>query len=93
MNIKRIREILEATNGRAFTVTFMKKDGTIRTMNCRTGVKKHLKGGASTIAHKPNLMSVWDLKSEGYRSINLSTVINAKVDGAVIDFRNDTVEA
>jgi hypothetical protein len=35
------------TNGKIVTVTFTKKDGSIRIMNCRLGVTKHLKGGSS----------------------------------------------
>ena len=71
MNIK---ERIKETNGKFFSVTFTKKDGTTREMNCRLGVTKHLKGGTSNTAHKANLVTVYDLQAEGYRCINLDTV-------------------
>ena len=69
-----------------FTVVFTKKDGTLRTMNARRGVKKHLRGGNSTIAGKEHLMSVYDLKAEAYRCINLPNVQLVKAGGLVKEF-------
>lgn len=86
MNKQSIRNIFENTNGRTFSVVFKKKDGSIRKMTCRTGVKKHLKGGESTIKHKDNLFGVFDMSNGGYRCINLDTVISAKVDGVELKF-------
>lgn len=87
MNTASIRKILESTNGRTFTVHFVKKDGTVRKINCRTNVRKYLKGGESTIAGKPNLLSVFDMQKKAYRCINLDTIIDAKVDGVEIQFK------
>ena len=81
MNTKTLRKIIETTNGQVFTVWFTKKDGTQRQMNCRTGVQRHLKGGASTTAHKPNLLTVYDMQSGGYRCINLETVHHLRIGG------------
>ena len=40
----RVQEFVENTeNGKIFSATFEKKDGTIRTINCRRAVKKVLK--------------------------------------------------
>jgi len=64
--------------GKFFSVLFVKKDGTLRRMTCLTGVKKHLKGGVSTIAHKPNLLGVWDNGKKLYRSVNLDTTISVR---------------
>ena len=46
-NTKReeVREFINSMRNRYFTVEFIKKDGSLRTMNCQKGVKKHLKGG------------------------------------------------
>jgi hypothetical protein len=68
------------TNGKFFTVTFKKKDGTIRTMNCRTGVAKALKGGKSTIDHD-NYLVVYEMASKGYRCINKDTIMHIAVAG------------
>ena len=67
---------LDRTDGKIFSVTFVKKtDGEVRHMNCRMGVKKHLKGGKSTIADIPSLVSVYDLKHNGYRCFDVNRVI------------------
>ena len=48
MSNKQKREILQTTKGKFFTVEFVKKDGTLRKMNCRLGVAKDLKGGQNS---------------------------------------------
>lgn len=65
------------TNGKIVTVTFTKKDGSIRIMNCRIGVTKHLKGGASTL-DPAKFITVYDLKSEGYRAIAKDSILAIK---------------
>jgi len=76
-------KILGAT-GQIFTAEFIKKDGSIRVMNCRTGVKKHLKGGK--LAFNPadyKLLPVYDLKAKGYRFVNLKTLRKISYGGSV----------
>ena len=74
-----------ATNkGETVGVHFIKKDGTFRSMSCRFGVKKHLKGGVRSWSRKdyPHLMTVFDMNAKSrdrdtkgdYRTINLDTV-------------------
>lgn len=81
MNYDVIRSMIMATKGKTFTVEFTKKNGEARTMNCRIGVTKHLRGGESTTAHKPNLITVYDMKTGGYRCINLDTLNSFKFAG------------
>jgi hypothetical protein len=78
-----IRSIINEIGSEFFTVTFTKKDGSIRTMNCRKNVTKHLKGGVSTTAKYDHLLTVYDVKAEGYRNINLNTIIEVKANGNV----------
>ena len=66
---------LLATNGKFVTVTFVKKDGTVRKMNCRTGVTKHLKGGESTLDAE-QYVTVYDVAKAAYRAINRDTIID-----------------
>jgi hypothetical protein len=68
------------TNGKFFTVTFKKKDGSIRIMNCRTGVTKALKGGKSTVDTDKYLV-VYDMGCKAYRCINKDTIMNIAVAG------------
>jgi hypothetical protein len=63
------------SNGKIFTVTFTKKDGSLRVMNCRLGVTKYLKGGISTL-NPDKFITVYDLQSEGYRAINKDAILN-----------------
>lgn len=73
--------------GQFFTVTFETKTGKIRSMNCRTGVKRYLKGGKSTIDHVDNLLSVYDVKACGYRCISLDKMIKIRSNGNEIIFK------
>jgi hypothetical protein len=75
------KQIIDAIGSEFFTVTFTKKDGSIRTMNCRKNVTKHLKGGVSTTAKYDHLLTVYDVKTEGYRNINLNNIIEVKANG------------
>ena len=66
--------------GRIFSAVFTKKDGSERKMNCRKGVKKHLKGG--TLKYNPadhGLIGVCDMQlvrkgdTNPYRMLNIKT--------------------
>ena len=79
---EQVLEIFKATKGTMFTATFTKKNGDLRSMNCRTGVTKYLTGvGSKYNPSDYNLFRVWDLKSEGYRMIDLLTVKEIKANG------------
>lgn len=71
--------------GKFFTVEFIKRTtGEIRTMNCRMGVTKHLKGGSKGYSAKQHkLVTVYDVQKQGYRSIALEGVI--KVNGVEVE--------
>jgi hypothetical protein len=70
-----IKRKIKESNGKFFSIKFIKKDGTTREMLCRTDVKKHLKGGEN---NNPNLgesqIVVYDIQKKGYRTINLDSV-------------------
>ena len=68
------------SNGRIFSVTFIKKNGEERTMLARTGVTKHLKGGTRRNNNIDHLI-VWSMQDKAYRTINLSTVTKLKANG------------
>lgn len=70
----KIRNAIRKTNGRFFSVRFIKANGESRKMVARLGVKRYLKGGESTTAHKDNLITVFDVQKREYRNINLTTV-------------------
>lgn len=78
-----IIDFITKSNGKFLTVEFIKKDGTLRTMNGRTGVTKHLKGGVSTIDHSKYLV-LFDTQASGYRCINKDTIVSVKCNGLKI---------
>lgn len=76
--------LISETEGKFFTATFTTKDFRIRVLNGRLGVKKHLSGG--TLKFSPSskdLVTVYDVKSKGYRTINLNTLTKLKINGKV----------
>lgn len=60
-------------------------------MTCRTGVKKDLKGGASTIAHKDDLISVNLTNGKGYRCFSAFNVLEIRAGGTVMKFKEEDV--
>lgn len=73
------REQILATNGKFFSVSFIKKDGTERRMTARLGVKKDIKGvGLKFNPSERNLIVVFDIHKRAYRMINLSTIFKFK---------------
>lgn len=75
-----------ADNGKIFSITNVKKDKTLRRYSARLGVKKHLRGGASTTSHLNHLITVYDMQraaagksDDGYRSIDLNTVVHLEI--------------
>lgn len=85
LNLKReaLYDAIMSTGAKIFTVQFIKKDGELRTMNCRLGVTSYLNGGKATIKNDGNpYVIVFDMQSKGYRCINLNTARTFKAEGA-----------
>jgi hypothetical protein len=73
---------IDRTNGKFFTVKFIKKDGTLRRMTCRTGVSKGVTGkGLAFEPKEKGLKVVWSTDAEGYRMINLAQVTEITFNG------------
>lgn len=60
-------------------------------LTCRTGVKSQLKGGESTIKHKPDLISVNLTNGKGYRCFSAFNVLELRAGGTVIKFKEQDV--
>jgi hypothetical protein len=80
--------LMDVTEDTIFGVTFIKRTtGETRVMNCRTGVKKHLKGGVAPYSFKgKGLLPVYDLQKQGYRSIPIDGIRELRINGQVIRF-------
>lgn len=77
------KRLIKNTNGKFFTVTFIKKDGSVRVMNARLGVEVYLRGGQLAYdAESKGLIPVYDMKAEkgkGYRMVNVNTITHLKI--------------
>jgi hypothetical protein len=73
---------IEKSGGKFLTVTFVKKDGTVRTLNGRLGVKKGLVGGKSNVDHN-KYINIYDVQAHGYRNVNKETIIQVKFGGEI----------
>lgn len=81
ITLKQAIEKIDSLEGQFFTVEFIKKDNTIRVMNCRKEVKKHLKGGVLKFdPRSKGLLPVFDLHKQGYRMINFNTMLSLSVN-------------
>lgn len=77
-----IQEFKNEVKGNFFRACFIKKDGTMREMTARFGVKKHLKGGE--LSYNPeefNYIVVFDVEKEAYRTINLDKLVYLRYNG------------
>lgn len=74
----------ELLKDKIFSVTFEKKNGTVRKMVCRLGVKKYLKGGEMKYSPQArNMLVVYDIQKEDYRMINFDTITELKSQGVI----------
>ena len=83
-NIKKreILNLLKDNKNLIFSVVFLKKNGELRPMTCKLGVKKHLKGGI--LKYNPGEMNnliVFDMQKDDYRKINLDTLMHISMKG------------
>lgn len=87
-------QFIKEVRGKFFKAKFVKKDGTIREMTARFGVKKYLKG--DKLAYNPeeyNNLIVFDVKLKQYRTIGLNRLIYLKCGDAKLIGQNALLEA
>lgn len=80
----KISDFIAQSKGKFITVSFIKKDGTVRSLNGRIGVTKHLKGGISTV-NTDQYVVVYDTAAQGYRSVNKDTIVSVTCEGLTIN--------
>ena len=77
MNIEQLRSTINSTHSRMFVVSFIKQDGSLRTMYAKTGVKRCLskKQNKRKVSNtNPNIVRVYDCESRSYKSFKLDSV-------------------
>lgn len=94
---RQIKALIATAGARWVAVHFIKKDGSERVMayNPKSAGKRTKGDKASPSAQQavetrasnhPNLINVWDSKSEGFRSVNMDTIFKLIVDGITYEF-------
>lgn len=74
--------LIKSTNGAIFSVSFVKADGTLRDMVCRTGVTKGVNGkGQAFTPSDYDLVTVFDLQRDAHRMIRLNTLRRITANG------------
>lgn len=82
--------IINSQGGKFHSVTFVKKNGDLRLMNCRKGVTKYLKGGTLKYNRADKgLIGTYDVRAKGYRSINVNTIVSIRANGMEYHVRNE----
>ena len=67
-------KMIKSSQGRWFSCSFIKKDGSMRVMNGRIGCHKGIKGVGRKF-QKENLVTVFDAQAKEYRMINVDTML------------------
>jgi hypothetical protein len=91
MNVNEVKAFIAATEGKIFSIKFIKRStGELRSMVCRTGVKKHLAGGEPAYDPKSKgLIWVYDMSKAGYRSIPEEGIQEILIDGTWTKVKQD----
>ena len=79
----RAKELIQQTNGRIFSSTFIKKNGEHRLLTGRLKVSKGLKEDAKPQPYEPikyNLICVYDMTKQSYRMININTLLTLSIN-------------
>lgn len=71
MNNKQFKDFV---GSKIFGVDFVKADGSLRTYKAKVDVNKYTKGGSNPVEHKPHLVTIFEMNSKQYRTLNLNTV-------------------
>ena len=75
-----LKAMIKSTKGRFFSAEFIKANGSKRKIVARVGCHIGVKG-TSNRKQKENLVTVYEPKVKGYRTINLETLQNFKCGG------------
>ena len=81
INRNKAKELIKESKGLIFAATFTKKDGSHRLMNAR--LKKYISKTGRKAPYKAedfNLIALYDMKSKGWRSLNLNTLIALSIN-------------
>ncbi len=81
LNLVNLRELLMTSGGTFVGITFTKKDGSVRNLNGRLFVKKYVKGTGKKLGVDSPMIRVYDVKADGFRTVNLQTTESVRMFG------------
>ena len=82
ITLEMAEKLIKSSNGEIFSVTFQKKDGTMRVLTGRLGVTEGLKG--TGLAFDPSdydMIPVYDIQKNAYRMVNINTITTIRTGG------------
>ena len=85
------KKLIHVTNGKIFSSTFIKKDGSHRLLTGRLKVTKGLKENAKPRPYEPskyNLICVYDMMAEDYRMLNINTLTKLSINANKYTIKN-----
>ena len=75
-------ELSEMLRNRRLEVSFIKKDRSLRVMNC-TLLEKYLpplmEDAKTTTKDNPDVLAVWDIDNNGWRSFRLDSITEVRI--------------
>lgn len=88
------RRILDQAGSTFFSVDFVKKDGSVRRMNCKRWIESAFSHGSanakpSPFASRPEYYLAVDMAKGEFRAVNLNTLKACKVNGKSYNFDED----
>jgi hypothetical protein len=93
----KIIETLRALGNQIMGITFIKKNGDVRSMSCRARVSKYVKGVNPGGSAKPDnsQVTMYEMKgttgAENYRSVNLDTITSIRCWGIEAEVTPDPI--
>lgn len=86
VNRFKVVSLLNDCEGKFVSIVFTKKDGTIRKLTGRLGVRSYLKGGENrTVRDDNSYLTVFDVQKLAYRTVNLETVHSIRAKGTLYE--------
>ena len=78
----RAKELIKESEGKIFSTTFIKKDGSHRLMNARTGKQYKSKTGKKQPykAEDYNLIPLYDMRKKAFRMLNFNTLLTLSIN-------------
>ena len=92
MTPEQLRYVLKNSKGKIMTVVYKKKNGELRTINLRTGVKQNITGkGMNYDPDTHGYVIVWDMQKKNYRTLNPDTATILKGMGKTYTIKEGAV--